>query len=231
MTKIHENKLTMYLAVDAVLQENAAKAASLPAFVLSITKFKELIGAIQTKSKEFNYAATGKTLIKAESEDILLEELIPAVSAVSAYAHVSGDTLLSVKTAVTEYSLRHFRDTEMISRANGLLEVVEENVDKLGDYGITAETVASIRRRIDAYAESIGKKESGVSERASVRKTLFDLFDEADELLSERIDALMQQFRKKETQFYYEYFQARNIWNMGAPRKAKPAVAAPVPAA
>jgi len=228
MTKIHENKLTMYLAVDAVVQENAAKAASLPAFVLSITKFKELIGAIQTKSKEFNYAATGKTLIKAESEDLLLEELIPAVSAVSAYAHVSSDTLLGVKTAVTEYSLRHFRDTEMISRSNGLLEVVEENVDKLGDYGITAETVASIRRRIDAYAESIGKKESGVSERASVRKTLFDLFDEADELLSERTDALMLQFRKKETEFYNEYFQARNIWNMGAPRKAKPALAAPV---
>jgi hypothetical protein len=31
----------------------------------------------------------------------------------------------------------------------------------------------------------------------------------------------MQQFRKKETQFYNEYFQARYIWNMGAPRKAK----------
>ena len=228
MTKIHENKLTMYLAVDAVLQENAAKAASIPAFILSITKFKELIGAIQTKSKEFNFAATGKTIIKAESEDLLLEELIPAVSAVSAYAHASGDTLLGVKTAVTEYSLRHFRDTEMISRCNGLLEVVEENVDKLGDYGITVETVASIRKRIDAYAESIGKKESGISERASVRKTLFDLFDEADDLLSERIDALMQQFRKKETQFYNEYFQARYIWNMGAPRKAKPAAVVPV---
>jgi hypothetical protein len=116
----------------------------------------------------------------------------------------------------------------MISRCNGLLEVVEENVDKLGDYGITVETVASIRKRIDAYAESIGKKESGISERASVRKTLFDLFDEADDLLSERIDALMQQFRKKETQFYNEYFQARYIWNMGAPRKAKPAAVVPV---
>ncbi len=221
MTKTHENKLTMYLAVDAVLQENTPKTASLPAFVLSITKFKELIAAIQTKSKEFNYAATGKTIIKAESADLLLEELIPAVSAVSAYAHAAGDTLLGVKTAITEGSLRHFRDTEVISRSIGLLEVIEQNVDKLGDYGVTAGTVASIRARIDAYAQSLGKKESGLSERTSVRKTLFDLFDEADELLSERIDALMQQFRKKETQFYNEYFQARSIWNMGAPRKAK----------
>ena len=221
MTKTHENKLTMYLAVDAVLQENAPKTASLPAFVLSITKFKELIGAIQTKSKEFNYAAAGKTVMKAEAVDLLLSELIPAVSAVSAYAHAAGDTLLSVKSAVTECALRRFRDTEMISRAIGLLELIEQNVDKLGDYGITAENVASIRARIDAYAESLGKKESGLSERASVRKTLFELFDETDALLSERIDALMQQFRKKETQFYNEYFQARNIWNMGAPRKAK----------
>jgi hypothetical protein len=228
MTKIHENKLTMYLAVDAVLQENAAKSASLPALILSITKFKELIGDIQTKSKEFNYAATGKTIVKAESEDLLMEELIPAVSAVSAYAHATGDTLLAVRTAVTEHTLRHLRDTELVSRCNGLIELAEQNLEKLGDYGITADTVASVRRRLDAYAEALGKKESGVSERASVRKTLFDLFDEADELLSERIDALMQQFRKKETQFYNEYFQARNIWNMGAPRKPKPADVAPV---
>ncbi|MCX6141585.1 MAG: hypothetical protein NTZ35_00045, partial [Ignavibacteriales bacterium] len=102
-----------------------------------------------------------------------------------------------------------------------LYELLDANADKLTEYGITPDIVASVRVRIDAFAEAIGKKESGVSDRTSARKNLHELFDETDALLTGQIDLMMEMFRKRETQFYNEYFQARFIWNMGAPRKAK----------
>ncbi len=226
MNKQLENKLTMYMGVASVRGENSAKTATLPALDESITKFGNVIGSIERKAKEIDAVATGKTVLKTECEDLLMEELMPAVNALSAYAHKVGDTVLAVKSNVTESAIRRLRDTEIIAKATGLLELIEANVENLKDYGVTAATVTAIRKRIDAFTDALGKKESGFSDRTSMRKSLFDLFDEGDFLLTRQIDAMMEQFRKKEAEFYNAYFQARFIRMAGAPRKAKPAAAA-----
>jgi len=209
------------MGVASVLGENSAKTAVMPALEESITKFGNVIGAIERKAKEIDAVATGKTVLKMECEDLLMEDMLPAVFALSAYAHTAGETVLAVKTNVSETGIRRLRDTEIIAKANGLLELVEANVEKLKDYGVTSATVANIRKRIDAFTDALGKKESGFSDRTSMRKSLFDLFDEADFLLTRQIDGMMEQFRKKEAEFYNAYFQARFIKMMGAPRKAK----------
>jgi hypothetical protein len=227
MNKNHENKLTMYMGVASVLGENSSKTATLPALEESITKFGNVIGAIERKAKEIDAVATGKTVLKTECEDQLMDDLMPAVSALSAYAHTTGETVLAVKSNVSETGIRRLRDTEIIAKATGLMELVEANVEKLKDYGVMGATVTTIRNRIDAFTDALGKKKSGFSDRSSMRKSLFDLFDEADFLLTRQIDSMMEQFRKKETEFYNSYFQARFIKMMGAPRKAK----APTPLA
>jgi hypothetical protein len=230
MNKNHENKLTMYMGVASVLGENSSKTATLPALEESITKFGNVIGAIERKAKEIDAVATGKTVLKTECEDQLMEDLMPAVFALSAYAHTTGETVLAVKSNVTEWGIRRLRDTEIIAKATGLLELVEANVANLKDYGITESTVTNIRNRIQAFMDALGKKESGFSDRTSMRKSLFDLFDEGDFLLTRQIDSMMEQFRKKETEFYNAYFQARFIKMMGAPRKAKAATPLAQPA-
>ena len=230
MNKNHENKLTMYMGVASVLGENETKTATLPALEEAITKFGNVIGAIERKAKEIDAVATGKTVLKTECEDLLMEDLMPAVFALSAYAHTAGDTVLAVKSNVTEWGIRRLRDTEIIAKATGLLELIEANVDNLAPYGVTADTVKAIRKRIDAFTDALGKKESGFSDRTSMRKSLFDLFDEGDFLLTRQIDSMMEQFRKKEAEFYNAYFQARFIKIAGAPRKAKAAAPLAQPA-
>lgn len=221
MDKHRENKLTMYLGVKSVLEENVTKTDTLPALGAPIAKFNLTVAAIEAKSKEFDLAATGKTQVKTDTLEELIDELVPAVSSLAAYAHAKKNTELLAKASVPESTFQRLRDTEIVTKANGLFELVEANVSKLADYGVTAEALTSLRAKIDAYAAALGKKESGYSDRSSARKALFDLFDEADTVLGKQIDTLMEQFRKREPDFYNSYSDARFIRNMGAARKAK----------
>ena len=59
MDKHHENKLTMYLGVKSVLDENKAKTDTVPAFAGHLAKFASTVGAVERKSKEFDMAVTG----------------------------------------------------------------------------------------------------------------------------------------------------------------------------
>jgi chemotaxis protein histidine kinase CheA len=229
MTKMHENKLTMYLAVASVLDDNGAKIATLAALTQATGTFEGLIEAVKEKSKEFDLMATGMTLAKLEAEDQLLEELMPAIHALYAYAHTVKDTTLAEKANISESSVRKLRDTEIIVKTNGLLEIIEAHVAKLADHGVTAETVATIRQKIDAYEGALEKKEGTYSERVSTNKALYDLYDQTDAVLAKQIDPLMEQFRRKEVDFYNAYTQARWIKTLGGWRKSKPATT-PMPA-
>ena len=228
MTRQHENKLTMYFAIQTFLENNAAKIGGLAALVTVVGLFKALVTKIKDKMKEIDQAATGKTKVKAEAEEALLDELIPAISALGAYAHAEGKTELEAKADVSESTFRRMRDTEVVPKATGLADLLEQNIAHLADYGVTAEAVASVRVKIEAFASSIGEKESGISERTGARKALFDLFDEADVLLERRLDPLMENFRKKDLELYNSYGNARSIKKLGIGTSAAPA-ATPTP--
>ncbi len=223
MDKHHENKLTMYLGVKSVLEENKTKTDTVVGFAGPLAKYAAAVAAVENKSKQFDLAITGKVQVKADAEEALIDELMPAICALAAYAHSVNDTELLAKASVPESTFQRMRDTEIVTRANGQYELLEKHAPKLVDLGVTAETLKSLRGRIDAYESALGKKESGYSDRSSARKVLFDLFDEVDIILTKQIDLLMQQFRKREVEFYNAYFDARLIRNMGAARKAKAA--------
>jgi hypothetical protein len=226
MNKNHENKLTMYLAVASVLDANAALTAAIPALSPAIGGFLRAVNAIKEKSKEFDLVATGKTVAKLEAEEFLLDELMPAVHAAFAYGNVAGETVLAEKVNVSESTIRNLRDTEIIVKANGLLDVISSAVQNLADYGVTPETVTAIRTKIDAYELALETKESSYSVRTSANQALHEAFDAADLILNTRIDPLMEQFRKKEPEFYNAYTQARWIKSLGGGHKTKTAAAA-----
>jgi len=226
MNKIHENKLTMYLGVKAVLENNAGVTSAVPALGTVVGKFNSTIGTIQAKAKEFDLAVTGKAQVKQDAEDELIDALLPAAGCLAAYAHTTKSTELLAKATVTDSTFRRLRDTEIVTKAKGLLELIQGNAAKLGDYGVTADSVTELNEKIDAYAAALGQKESGYSDRASLRKALFDLFDEADTILDKQMDPIMEQFKKRETEFYDSYSVARSIKDIGMARKQK--VAAPL---
>jgi len=215
MTKNHENKLTMYEAVQSLLEANGDKTAGIPAFVGSIASFRGAVQSIKQKSTELDAAGAGKAAAKSRAEDELLTALMPVASALFVHAGIQKDDELREKATVTEGGLRRLRDTELAGKASALLSLANERLSVLTGYGITEAALKDLQAKADAYSTSIAQRETGGAQKAGARANLLELFDVADRTLNDQLDHLIELVRRSNTQFYNEYFAARVIKDLG----------------
>ena len=90
------------------------------------------------------------------------------------------------------------------------------------DLATCLNNLGALLRAMGAFEKALGARESSVAERVSAGTTLAKLFDDADELLRDDLDHLMEQVRGEFPQFYNEYLSARVIKDIGV-RHGQPA--------
>lgn len=232
MTKRQENKLTMYEGLLTLLQANSAKGASITGYNDAVTQFSSLLAELMEKSVEVESVSVGKTAAKSDAGDALIGALLPVCSALYVYGRKQNSEEIRGRVSATEARLHTMRDTELASYGNSIVELATANAAGIGPMGITADKIADLKTKADAYTTAIGAKESSVADRKGARGTLDDLFNQIDELLNEEFDRYMELLRSSDTEFYNKYFAARVIKDMGVRHKANaPAPGTPAPAA
>lgn len=222
MTKNQENKRTMYEAVLSLLAANSALITPIPAFATSQTDFQNAVAKIESKSQEYNQATVGKAAMKNEALQNLIDAVMVMTSALSAYAQKQGNTVLKQKAFQNVSGLQRMRDTEVITRANEVLTLVNANTANLTDYGVTAAMITDFQQKIASFNTAVGEKESSVAERSGARESLSDLFRKADAILSEEIDQFVTSLKSTAPQFHTEYFAARMVKDIGLRHKTQP---------
>ena len=227
MLKSQENKRTMYESILALLTANAAKTATVPAFVASETSFRDVVSQIAGKSLEYNQATAGKLDAKRSAGDALISATLAMAAGVFAFARKQKDAEMKAKADVGASQLRFMRDTELITQANAILGLITANLQSLADFGITQARATDYQSKIAVFTAALGSRESSVAERAGARTSLADLFKQADDILREELDQLMELLRASEPQFYTEYFTARVIKDLGLRHRAKANADAP----
>jgi len=222
MNKREENKLTSYEGITKFFQDEVETVNSVPVLKESVIDFTITVESIRSKSAESKNASTGKTAVKNQAEDALIAALLPVASALYIYAQKKNDVELKAKAKVTESGLRLMRDTELVSRGEDIATLAEGIATNLAPFNITAETIAILRAKAQAYLASIGARESSVAGRIGARTSMEDLFVKADEILSEELDLAMELIRATNTQFYNEYFTLRVVKDTGVRHKPEP---------
>jgi hypothetical protein len=99
------------------------------------------------------------------------------------------------------------------------------NNEALAPYTITAEKITALGQSIDSYRHYADSKDTRFAESKAAREVLFNLFADADELLREDIDTLVELVKNNNSDFYNQYFAARTIKDIGGSPKAKAKVA------
>lgn len=226
MQDSQENKFTMYGAVETLLDANTAKTDPITAFAPAITAFKAAKEQILIKDSERSSATAGKTESKAQAQNILINAVLPVAAAISALgAATSNPTLKSIGN-LTKSKLQNFRDTQLTAEVQTIIDTALANTAALIPYGITVPTVTALTTQLAAYTPSLGSRELSVAERAAASEQVVSLFQQADAILKEQLDKLMELFRNNDPQFYSEYKNARTIYDLG--RRSKP-VETPTP--
>ncbi len=225
MTSNQSNKLSMYTATESVLKSSAAKTAAIPAFAASYGRLDSLISQIEEKDKERMGKTPGKLAAKDEAEDALVTATIIISAALTALARSKGNTQLKEAAYVSESHMRHARSNEQINIAKLIYDLAKANREELAaGYAITDAMLEDLKSRTTAYDLSVKDLASGMAERVGARTAVSDLFVQADEVIKEEIDPMMQIFRVTDPEFFNDFRAARVIKDIGA-RHGKTAAA------
>lgn len=228
MNKSEENSLTMLHATWSILNANMEKL-SLPALRTAVGDFEALLTKVKDLVQQTMTATAGKADTKANCREVLQEELMVVARAIQAYGHRIEDPEIVGKARVVKSELQYLRDTQLVGRAFTIHELGVEKPAELADYGVTQDRLESLKRRIDAYQEALGDRESSVARRKGARLSFRAYMEQAKELLENEVDNLMADFKKSDPQFYNEYIEARSVKKVGLRHKGQPAAEAATP--
>ncbi len=228
MRKDLENKLTMFEAVRQVLTESASRLSAVPALGASSTAFLDEVEKIKAKSGEVMKLSAGLAPAKWDAQDALLDTLVPVGSAIVAYASTVRDRTLREQSYLSDTSLKRLRDTELVTKAKLILDEARSRKTALSSYGVTDGVLSDLGQKIDTFSTSLAAKEGGSSTRMAAREEMLKGFDNADAILVDRIDRLMEMFRSSDPQMYNAYFGARVIKDIGIRHRDATEPVAPV---
>jgi hypothetical protein len=210
-----ENKLTMYEAVVKLLEQNDGLIATVPAFVGAKDNLVTSINKVKKEARQQKEATAGKRAAKVDAENELIRIIMSAGSALYSYGRKIKDHEMQDVANVRVSKLEDMRDTELVNKAEMIYAKLLANVADLTDYQITAATVTEFRAKIDNFANALGVRESSAARSTGATANLQMYFTEADDILNEDMDRMMEMFKQSEPGFYNEYFAARVIKNLG----------------
>jgi len=218
----HSNKLAMYKRVSAWLKVNlAALALLVPALAKAAARLEQAIADILSSETERDNTATGKLKVRDETDNVLVELLLPVCGALTAYASATKNTELFEKAKTKKSALYRLRDNDLLIKAKSLAALAQESLANLADYAVSAETLTALQTAITNFEAAVADVGSSTANRTGARIAVYDGFDTADNLLKNQIDQLMESVKKTNVQLFNEYLAARVINDLGGPRSSK----------
>ena len=215
MTGKQENKLSMYFAVQGVCNENNTVWGGLPAYVSAFGDFEGVIQSIQGSRLVQEKDTKGVTQDKASAVEQVIEKALEVSTAVHAYATDTNNNELREKINYSPSDLKGARDTILIDKCQLIHDEANNVIGSLGDYGVLAADLTDLQSKIDAYEASVAKPREAITNRSTATTELENLLKEGDNILDNRLDKLMSNFKQSDPVFYSTYFNARLIVDLG----------------
>ena len=131
---------------------------------------------------------------------------------ISAFASVTGDTILLNKMKISLSKLFYRRDDTCIAYAEMIYDAASAMTPaERTAYDISAQELVDLRDAIDTF-KNIPSPIQMRAIRKQLTALLPQLFTEGTAILTEVVDGLMEQFKESNPDFYEQYFNARRTY-------------------
>lgn len=227
MNTIQTNKLRAYQAVALVLESNQSVWENLPAFVTAAGEFTGLIPEIQALAQT-QASRAGAANEKAYTLAALGEAAFEISAAVHAYAVTTQDYALEGRVDFSRSTIGYGREATVLARVRDIHAAATTELADLTDYGVTQAKLTALKKKIDAYEATLAKPRQQIATGSAATQSLQGKFNEADAILTKRLDKLVFQFKASAPDFFTAYQTARNIVSLRGSRKTN-ATPAPAP--
>jgi len=210
-----ENKLTMYRAVESLLDGNTAKTAGMTIFATRLAEFKDIIAQILEKEELRTNATAGATSTKKAKREEMTEQAAVLAAKMKALGSDTNDDRLLEIADYKRTDLNKMRDTQLLPVIQGLINTADAYAAALVPYGVAAADIAALGTKMTEYNAAFGSKESAFDVKGAAYPALLNLFKQADVLLEDKLDNLMEGFKTTDNEFYNQYQLAREIIDLG----------------
>ncbi len=229
MTDNQENKLSMGLAVQTVVNNNNSIWSGLPAFVTAFGDYETVIQEIQNNRVVQEADTSGVTLDKHSAEAALIEKTLAVSSGTYAYATAVNNNTLRKKIAFSPSSLSRSRDTVLRDICQLVHSEVNAVIANLADYGILPADLTDLQNKIDAYNSVIAEPREAITDKSTATQELVLLFKKFDGIINDMLDKLMVNFKSSDPNFHRQYTNARIIVDLGVRHEGEPEETEDVP--
>ena len=215
MNASEKNKMTMFRAVDAVMTQHRETIDALPPLAESVTKFSGSLTDILQLDNEYVGVAEGATAAKNSSLDDCVERAFRICNALYALGRKTGNEQLKASCGVSISDITKMRETDIEQHCSRIADLAQESTTDLAVYGINAAEIKAFRKALETYRQQADSKHSKTAESKAARKSLYEAFCAADEILREDIDSLIELVKAGNADFYNQYKAARTIRDLG----------------
>ena len=224
------NRVTMFKTVASYLDDHSAIWNGMPPMLGAVAHFKGKIGAIDAAAQK-QEMPSGATDNKAAARDALEDVLFLACEALGTLAHSTNNHDLAALVEVTPSSLDHLGEQELSNRAASVLAAANTWKTDLAPLQVTQDNLNELEQALQDFNASKEGPRQATTERMVQTESLPELIREASEILRERIDRMVNLFRRSHPDFVAGYRGARVIVDRAASRgTTKPTPPPPNPA-
>ena len=193
-------------------KDGSKPALVLPALQDGIEELGDLLGNIDVQSKK-QADSSGVSLAKKNALLALGDAAYDVTCAVRAYASDNGNDTLAGQVKFSRSQLVRGADKKVIDLAELIRDAADEHVDQLANYGVTQVKVTALTKKIEAFRQAQPLPRQRKTKSSSATTELKKLFNGARELLNERLDGLVVQYKVSNPEFYNQYVSARTLVN------------------
>jgi hypothetical protein len=215
MTKAQSNKLSMFEAVAAVLNNSGQILSGFPIIVTIKTELIALIEKIKNADKTIETASSGKTDAKEEARKKLSALLLTLANSLYVYAKRKSLLDLQAICYVTKSGLKKMKENEFVTEAGTIIDKLNEQKANLADYSVTDEKITELANAYSLFQQSADTKDTGEAKRIAAHEAVEDLFEDTMDLLEDELDGLMENIKTTNAEFCNEYYAARIIKGLG----------------
>jgi len=202
----------MHDAVIAFLDGNPEKWSSIPKIVVFKTELSTVNVAIE-QSQESQLAAqvfVGESKQQLKKTIALKGDVLN--DSVEAMAVVTDDAALESKMAASYWDLKNLRNGDFVPKIKELIAMAEAHKEVLvAEYGVTEEQIEDLKADLNRFLEMNGEPRAYQIASVQATKSLAELFSEAHDILTTKLDKVMKIFKRRDPDFYNGYLAARVI--------------------
>jgi hypothetical protein len=216
-----ESKFKMYNVVITRCDDNASIVDLNVAFKNAFTDFRAIVAQIGANAQKAGVVLKGIAADKTVSKKDLCANAAKTGGLIYAYAAKTGNNKLKQSVDFSKSDLMKLKDGEIAAVCQTIHSAGVENKAALTDYGVTDKKLADLQTAIDSYTGEVAKPRSAIIDRKVTKAQTKDLFKQADALLVEQMDNLIEDFLDTNAQFVAEYKSARIIIDPKTGKKIK----------